>query len=120
MPADHITPLSVPTFESYQRDASRTLNAGLTAAEQTLDAASGMAEEAGEVLALIRKHHFQHRPLDRERLAIELGDALWCLTAVATVSGLSLGEIASRNLSKLAARYPDGLGQPSSGEHGAS
>ncbi|MFN8571627.1 MAG: nucleoside triphosphate pyrophosphohydrolase family protein [Gemmatimonadaceae bacterium] len=118
MPADPIAPLGAPTFESYQRDASRTLNAALTATEQTLDAASGMAEEAGEVLALVRKHFFQHRPLDRERLAIELGDALWCLTAVATLSGLSLGEIASRNLSKLADRYPDGLGHKPAGERG--
>lgn len=100
-----------PTFETYQRDAARTLNAALSTTEQTLDAAAGLAEEAGEVLAHIRKHLYQGRPLDREQLALELGDALWCLTAVATVTGISLGDVARGNLRKLASRYPDGLGR---------
>ncbi len=112
MPPDPSGFRGTPTFESYQRDAARTLNAALTSNEQTLDAAAGLAEEAGEVLALVRKHLFQHRPLDPEQLATELGDALWCLTAVASTSGLSLGDIAARNLSKLALRYPTGLGHP--------
>ncbi|MFN8583074.1 MAG: MazG nucleotide pyrophosphohydrolase domain-containing protein [Gemmatimonadaceae bacterium] len=103
-----------PTFESYQRDASRTLNASLTPADQSLDAAAGLAEEAGEILALIRKDRFQGRALDREQLIAELGDALWCLTAVTTAMGLSLGDVAAANLAKLRARYPHGLGRTSS------
>lgn len=96
-------------LDDYQRAASRTLNPALDDASRLLDGAAGLAEEAGEVLAHVRKHAFQGRPLDRERLAEELGDALWCLAAVATAHGMSLGAIAGANLGKLERRWPDGL-----------
>ena len=46
--------------------------------------------------------------LDRDALALELGDALWCLTIAAQSSGVSLEEVAQRNISKLRGRYPGG------------
>jgi NTP pyrophosphatase (non-canonical NTP hydrolase) len=95
-------------FDDYQSAARRTENVSLDDRERLFDAAAGLAEEAGEVLGAIRKHAFQGRPLDRAALIEELGDALWCLTAVGTALGISLGEIAERNLAKLAWRYPDG------------
>ena len=76
-------------FDLYQRDAARTLNPALDANQQLFDAAAGMAEEAGEALAIVRKHLYQERPLDRDRLREELGDALWCLAAIATVSPIA-------------------------------
>jgi NTP pyrophosphatase (non-canonical NTP hydrolase) len=94
------------TFDEYQQAAARTLNPGLTDTERLLDAAAGIAEEAGEVLAHVRKHLYQGRTLDRQRLAEELGDVLWCVAAVATVSGLELTDIARQNQHKLAARHP--------------
>jgi NTP pyrophosphatase (non-canonical NTP hydrolase) len=94
------------TFDEYQDVSARTLNSRLTDNERLLDAAAGIAEEAGEVLAHIRKHLYQGRPLDRAKLAEELGDVLWCVAAVATVSGLTLDEIASGNTEKLRKRYP--------------
>ena len=93
------------TFDEYQRAAARTMNASLTDHERLLDAAAGIAEEAGEVLAHVRKHLYQGKPLDRERLAEELGDVLWCLAACATTAGLTLESIAAVNEKKLAARY---------------
>ena len=97
------------TLADYQQGAARTMNAALTGTERLLDASAGLAEEAGEVLAHVRKHAFQLRALDRERLATELGDALWCLAATATAAGLSLGEVASNNLDKLRRRHPEGF-----------
>jgi len=94
------------TLDEYQKAAARTLNPRLNDQEKLLDAAAGIAEEAGEVLAHVRKHLYQERKLDRERLAEELGDVLWCVAAVATVSGLELGSIARQNQQKLAARHP--------------
>ena len=94
------------TLDDYQKAGARTLNARLNDQEKLLDAAAGIAEEAGEVLAHVRKHLYQGRELDRERLAEELGDVLWCVAAVATVSGLDLSAIARRNQEKLAARHP--------------
>lgn len=95
------------TLDEYQKAAARTLNGRLSDREKLLDGAAGIAEEAGEVLAHVRKHLYQGRDLDRERLAEELGDVLWCVAAVATVSGFHLSDIAQRNQVKLAGRHPN-------------
>lgn len=97
------------TFEEYQAAAERTMNPRLTADERLLDAAAGVAEEAGEVLAHVRKHLYQGRTLDRDKLAEELGDVLWCVAATATAAGVSLAKVASSNSQKLALRWPDGM-----------
>jgi NTP pyrophosphatase (non-canonical NTP hydrolase) len=94
-------------FSDYQAAARRTENAGLDDRERLLDAAAGLAEESGEVLGAIRKHLFQARPLDREAVVEELGDALWCLTTIATSLGVSLGEVAAANVAKLRERYSE-------------
>jgi NTP pyrophosphatase (non-canonical NTP hydrolase) len=85
------------------------MNPRLTDNERLLDAAAGAAEEAGEVLAHLRKHLYQERALDKEKLVEELGDVLWCVAATATASGLSLEEIAASNTQKLARRWPEGM-----------
>jgi NTP pyrophosphatase (non-canonical NTP hydrolase) len=92
------------TLDEYQLAARRTMNEQLTDGERLLDAAAGLSEESGEVLALVRKAAFQRRPFDPARLREELGDALWCLAGVATAVGASLGDIAARNLEKIVAR----------------
>jgi NTP pyrophosphatase (non-canonical NTP hydrolase) len=97
------------TFDEYQQAAARRMNPRLTDQEKLLDAAAGIAEEAGEVLAHVRKHLYQRKPMDRERLAEELGDVLWCLAAVATANHLSLSAIAQNNIGKLAFRWPEGM-----------
>ncbi len=94
------------TFDDYQKAAARTLNPRLNDQEKLLDAAAGIAEEAGEVLAHVRKHLYQGRELNREKLAEELGDLLWCVAAMATMSGVTLGDVAQQNQRKLAARHP--------------
>lgn len=99
----------MPTFDAYQQAALRTRNPALDAAGALLDPACGLAEESGEVLALVRKHLLAGRALDREALALELGDVLWCLAATAAAAGLTLEDIAARNLAKLRARHPDGF-----------
>ena len=96
-------------LDAYQHAALRTVNPALDARDRLLDAAAGMAEEAGETLGLIRKHLFQDRPLDRERLTKELGDVLWCLAVTADSAGITLDEIAAANVAKLEARYPEGF-----------
>ena len=93
------------TFDEYQKAAARTMNPKLTGNERLLDAAAGIAEEAGEVLAHVRKHLYQDRTLDRERLAEELGDVLWCVAAVASLIGADFESIAGSNISKLKARH---------------
>lgn len=96
-------------LDVYQAAAARTINPALDDQQRLLDAAAGLAEEAGEALAHVRKHVMQGRPLDRDALAKELGDALWCLAVAARCVELPLSEVAARNLEKLRARHPGGF-----------
>jgi len=95
-------------LNEYQHAASRTINRALDDSGRLVDAAAGLAEEAGEVLGLVRKHVYMQHDLDRERIKKELGDVLWCLAVVCGSVGLSLDEVADANVAKLRARYPDG------------
>ena len=97
------------TLDEYQGAAARTMNPALDTERRLMDAAAGLAEEAGEVLGQVRKALYVGHPLDRDRLAKELGDALWCLAALATSLDLSLDAVADANLAKLRARYPEGF-----------
>ena len=97
---------NVATLAGYQSEARRTINRELTDDQRLLDASAGLAEEAGEVLSHVRKHVLQGRPLDREAVLLELGDALWCLAIAADTLGVSLQDVAQRNVEKLRSRHP--------------
>ena len=96
-------------FDEYQQLAARTLGRDRTHEQQLANAALGLTGEAGEVAEMIKKHLFHATPLDQDALAKELGDCLWYIGAFATVLGLSLDDIAQRNIDKLRKRYPDGF-----------
>ena len=97
------------TLDDYQRAALRTLNPALDERDRLIDASAGLAEEAAEVLGLIRKRSFQGKDVDLARLTEELGDVLWCLAVTAHTLGVSLSGVAVANQEKLARRYPDGF-----------
>jgi NTP pyrophosphatase (non-canonical NTP hydrolase) len=99
------------SLNGYQDAAARTINRGLTDEQRLLDAAAGLAEEAGEVLGQVRKHVMQGRPLDRGEMVAELGDALWCIAICARTLGITLVDVADANVTKLRARHPDGFGE---------
>lgn len=103
-----MTPLAanLATLDGYQSAATRTINSALSPEHRLLDASAGLAEEAGEVLSHVRKHVLQGRPLDRQAVVLELGDALWCLAIAADTLGVTLHDVAQRNIEKLDARYP--------------
>lgn len=107
------------TLDEYQAAATRTLNPRLGNSEQMLDAAAGLAEEAGEILGVVRKHTFQSRELNRDQLKLELGDALWCLAVTARAAGFTLDDVAAANVAKLGARYPAGYSDLASRERNA-
>ena len=94
-------------FKEYEAAAARTINPSLDETDRLIDAAAGLAEEAGEVLSQVRKHLYQGKALDRDSLERELGDALWCLAMTARASGFSLENIAAANVAKLQQRHPD-------------
>jgi NTP pyrophosphatase (non-canonical NTP hydrolase) len=97
------------TLDDYQQAALRTVNPALDKRDRLLDAGAGLAEEAAEVLGLIRKRTFQARDAGDARFVEELGDVLWCLAVTADTLGLSLSEIAKANQAKLAQRHPQGF-----------
>lgn len=97
------------TLDDYQQAALRTLNPALNDRDRLLDASAGLAEEAAELLGLVRKQVFQQREAGRERIVEELGDVLWCLAVTAHTLGVSLDEVARANQEKLAKRHPGGF-----------
>ncbi len=105
-------PNDLTAFDEYQQAALRTTNPALGPDERLVDAAAGLAEEAGEVLGLVRKRVFQKREASREKLVEELGDVLWCLAVTAHSLGIPLSEVASANEAKLRQRHPDGFRAP--------
>ena len=98
-------------FDEYQRQAMWTANKNLPADEKLLNAVMGMCGEAGEAIDLLKKHRAQGAALDIDRLAKEVGDCLWYIAEFAEASGVSLAEIAQRNIAKLKARYPEGFSE---------
>lgn len=106
--ADPPHTIGTMTLEEFQAAALRTANPTLAPEDRLVDAAAGLAEEAGEVLGLVRKRVFQQREVADHRLREELGDALWCLAVTADALGMSLGAVAAGNLEKLRTRHANG------------
>jgi NTP pyrophosphatase (non-canonical NTP hydrolase) len=96
-------------LDAYLIAARRTVNPALDERDRALDAAAGLAEEAGEVLGLVRKRAFQSRDVARETFVEELGDVLWCLAMTADSLGLTMNEVARANVDKLEKRHPGGF-----------
>lgn len=74
----------------------------------------GLAGEAGEVCDLFKKHIGHGHPLERDKVVKELGDVLWYLSAIASLQGISLQEVADTNIAKLTKRYPKGFSSEAS------
>jgi NTP pyrophosphatase (non-canonical NTP hydrolase) len=91
----------------YQRLAARTSNT--TGEDAICNGCLGLAGECGEVVDLYKKHRYQGHELDYSKMVEELGDVLWYVAEIASGLGISLGEIANRNIEKLRRRYPEGF-----------
>lgn len=102
-------------FDMYQELAGTTaIYPGR--GESLIFPALGLAGEAGEVAGktkhLIRvANDLYAQPDDafREALKKELGDILWYVAAVCHEAGLSMADVASANLAKLASRKERGV-----------
>jgi NTP pyrophosphatase (non-canonical NTP hydrolase) len=97
-------------LDDYQQAARRT--AVYAARDRVTYPALGLASEAGEVCGKIKKvlrdrgGDWAQAPLDA--LQDELGDVLWYVAVLAADLGLSLDDIAARNLAKLGSRIERG------------
>lgn len=101
------------TVADYERSALRTLNPenadrfdgwGIY-----MEAALGLTGEAGEAVELVKKSLCQGHELDKDALALELGDVAWYLTLFCNAAGLTLEEVLNLNTKKRAERYPEGF-----------
>lgn len=97
------------TIDDYQQAALRTARDADGALPPLWYLALGLTGEAGEVANLVKKFERHGKPFDADALADELGDVLWYLAVSAQAAGLSLSDVAERNVEKLRARYPDGF-----------
>ncbi len=102
------------TLNEYQRLAQRTSNEEhdefVTIALKKIDnGILGLCGETGECADIWKKARHQGHALDREKLIKEAGDVLWYVAELAAGLGVTLEEIAARNIEKLRKRYPDGF-----------
>ena len=102
------------TINEYQKAALRTLNPDLNEKDVLINGVMGLCGESGEAIDIVKKHLAQGHPLDREKLAKELGDIAWYLAETAFAIGYPLEEILQMNIDKLKARYPEGFSSENS------
>lgn len=93
-------------FNDYQIAAARTAN---PKGDHLLMGVLGLAGEVGEVVDLVKKYMYHGHGLDGDKLRKELGDVLWGLSLVAKSRGIALDDVATTNIAKLKARYPEGF-----------
>ena len=109
--ADHIDKANATaslTLNDYQRMARRTAGSERNY-EKREEALFGLAGEVGEMCDHYKKFKHQGHDLDYDHMAEEAGDVLWYLAEIADALGLTLEDIARRNIEKLRKRYPDGF-----------
>jgi len=93
--------------DEYQRAAMRTAR-DKNASDEFMHLVLGLVGEAGEIAEkvkkLVRDKNSDMAQLDRDDMAAELGDVLWYTVVLANFLGLSLDDVAQRNVGKLADR----------------
>ena len=98
------------TLNEYQNLAQRTADiTGNDMEKKLLNGCMGMCGESGEAIDLYKKHKMQGHELDREAMIKETGDVLWYVAETAAALGVTLEEVAERNIAKLRKRYPEGF-----------
>lgn len=100
-------------FDDYQSRAMRSFKpkAGMSEIDaKAMLGAIGLAGEVGECTDPIKKWFFHGNGTKAEvraKLREEIGDVLWYAACLADAFGLSLGDIADNNITKLLIRYPE-------------
>lgn len=97
------------TANAYQKEAMKMLNPALTRKDVLINGVMGLCGESGEAIDIVKKHLHQGHPLDKEKLAKELGDIAWYLAETAYALDIPLEQILRGNLEKLKNRYPEGF-----------
>lgn len=96
-------------LDKYQRLARVTANEDSPEKDRILNWTLGIAGEAGEVSDIIKKAMYHGHELDEEEIIKEIGDILWYLANLSFELDTWLGDVATKNIDKLQARYPEGF-----------
>jgi NTP pyrophosphatase (non-canonical NTP hydrolase) len=96
-------------MDGYQYETERTGRAYDGDPQQLLILALGLTGEAGEVADIVKKWAGHGVPIPTEEMLKELGDVLWYVSEIARYFGWPLSAVATQNVLKLRARYPDGF-----------
>ena len=95
------------TFDEYQRKAMRTARPH-EAKDELMHLVLGLVGEAGEIAEKFKKwvrdQDSDESKIDVQDMKKELGDVLWYVSVMAAYLGLSLDDVASYNIAKLADR----------------
>lgn len=94
-------------FYEYQKKAMRTANMGLSDNEQLVNAALGLAGEAGELANEVKKWMYQGHDFDKAKIINEGGDLAWYLALLCQSMGVDMEDMVQYNLDKLMKRYPE-------------
>lgn len=96
------------TINEYQQLAQRTASTKRPSSKIE-NGVLGLCGESGECADILKKYYHQGHEMDYNHMAEELGDVLWYAAELAAGLGLTLDEVAERNIAKLRKRYPDGF-----------
>lgn len=101
--------LSIYQAKAERTDLKQVDNERLVEYGRLLNAAIGVAGEAGEMLDEVKKVVYHGHELDKDKVCKELGDCLWYLAKTAREIDITLNLVAEENIKKLEKRYPEGF-----------
>ena len=87
------------TLEQYQKEALKVLNEQIAKSkkEQSRYCCMGLIEEAGEIVAELRKAffkgNFHEKKLNKQAITAECGDLLWYMALMCQESEIDIGKI---------------------------
>lgn len=100
---------NITNFHDYQEQAMRTCSISHDKRDDMLrHAVFGLTSEAGEVAGILQKVYQGHE-FDVEHFKKELGDCLWMIAEACSALDFHMEDVATTNIEKLKARFPDGF-----------
>ena len=99
-------------FEEYQKKSRKTAlypNVGNNFVYPVLGLSGESGEVAEKIKKVIRDKNGEIDEITREEISKELGDVLWYVSQMASELGLSLDEVANKNIEKLYSRMDRGV-----------
>lgn len=69
----------------------------------------GLSTEVAEILDIHRKEQWYGKPFDKDHVREEIGDAMWYLSNLIRMHGLTFQEVLGANRAKIEARYSNSV-----------